>query len=71
MMMQICWHPSIGFLLAITVAVIELYALRAQFQWQDEYDSLLAQVEDMTRDEVVASLKRQSTGFSRWEHASE
>ena len=39
-------------------------ALRLQFQWA-QYEGMLAAVEGMAREEVVAGLKRSSNGFSR------
>ena len=37
----------------------------AQFTWE-RYAGRSAELQDMSREEVVSMLKRRSTGFSRW-----
>ena len=37
----------------------------AQFTWA-RYAGRSAELQDMSREEVVSMLKRRSTGFSRW-----
>lgn len=41
-----------------------------QFTWE-RYEGMMAELDAMTREEVVAMLKRNSTGFSRYSSHSE